>query len=72
MGSAEAAPPCHSDPAVAGEESRSAMSWIGAQGRPGTIEDRTRARFLAALGMTSGQRLFSDQSNGSFVTTLEG
>jgi hypothetical protein len=48
------------------------MSWIGAQGGPGAIEERTTARFLAALGMTSTQRLFSGQSNGSFVTTLEG
>src|SRR5271157_6652711 len=37
------------------EESRSALRWIGAEGgQGGEVEERIRARFLAALGMTMG------------------
>jgi len=48
---------CHSDPAVAGEESRSALKWIGAQGGLWVGGRKNRARFLSrdcGIGMTPG------------------
>jgi len=48
------------------------MSWIGAQGGPGAIEERTRARFLAEFTL-SGQceilRCAQDDSEGLGMTS---
>jgi hypothetical protein len=44
---------CHSDPAVTGEESRSALSSALKEAH-GVGEGKNRARFLAPLGMTPG------------------
>jgi hypothetical protein len=51
------------------------MSWIEAQGGPGAIEERTRARFLAEFTL-SGQceilRCAQDDSEGLGMTSAQG